>query len=102
MKVSIDFTILPLGVDDSIAPYIAECKRIIEGKNLDYELGPNGTAIEGDWEDVFECVRACHEAVHSLGVNRIYSALKVNTRLDRDQSFREKVERVNAEVHTSF
>ncbi|KGG12224.1 MULTISPECIES: MTH1187 family thiamine-binding protein [Prochlorococcus] len=96
MWVSIDLCLLPLGVGDSLSPYIAACKEIIEEKGLDYELGPNGTAIEGDWEEVFQCVKACHEVVHSLGANRIYSALKVNTRNDRYQSFREKVQSVSS------
>ena len=94
MLVSIDLCLLPLGVGTSLSPYIAVCRKIIEEKGLDYELGPNGTAIEGDWNDVFDCVRACHEAIHSLGANRIYSSVKVNTRIDRPQSFREKVESV--------
>ncbi len=96
MLVSVDLCLLPLGAGVSLSPYIAECKKIIESKGLDYELGPNGTAIEGEWEKVFDCVKACHEVVHSLGVNRIYSTLKINTRTDRNQSFREKVESVHS------
>ncbi len=96
MLVSIDLCLVPLGVGTSLAPYIAACKKVIEERGLDYELGPNGTAIEGEWDEVFKCVRACHEVVHSLGANRIYSTLKVNTRTDRNQSFRDKVKSVNS------
>ena len=94
MFVSIDFCLVPLGVSTSIAPYIAICQKIIEDKGLVYELYPNGTAIEGDWEKVFECIKECHKAVHNEGVVRIYSTLKVNTRKDKKQSFREKVPKV--------
>ncbi len=98
MWVSIDLCIVPLGVQDSMAPYIAICQEIIENNGLDYELGPNGTALEGEWEEVFECVKACHNAIHSSGVVRIYTTLKVNTRTDREQSFREKVPKVEAVI----
>ena len=27
----------------------------------------NGTALEGDWDAVFECVRKCHEKIHAKG-----------------------------------
>ncbi len=96
MIVSIDLTIVPLGIGNSISRYIAICKSEIEKRGLDYELGPNGTAIEGEWDDVFDCVRACHETLHSKGVIRIFSTLKLNTRIDKKTSFRNKVERVNS------
>ena len=91
MFVSVDFCLIPLGVGTSLAPFIAACQKIIEGYDLDFKLGPNGTAIEGEWDKVFECVRKCHEEVHRLGSKRIYTTLKVNTRIDRHQSFRDKV-----------
>ena len=91
MWVSIDFCLIPLGVGTSLSPYIAACQKIIKREGLEFELGPNGTAIEGDWEKVFECVRSCHEEIHRLGADRIYTTLKVNTRIDRRQLFREKV-----------
>ena len=96
MWVSIDLCLVPLGVTRSLAPYVATCQKIIKKKGLDYELGPNGTAIEGEWDDVFNCVRECHEAVHNEGVLRIYTTLKVNTRIDRKQSFREKITSVRS------
>ena len=32
-----------------------------QNEGLNYELGANGTAIEGDWDKVFECVKKCHK-----------------------------------------
>ena len=92
MFVSIDLCIVPIGVGISLSPYIAKCQEVLERTGLDYELGPNGTAIEGEWEEVFECVRACHCAVHELGALRIYTSVKINTRTDKKQSFSEKVQ----------
>ena len=48
-----------------------ECIEVIKSEGLSYELGPNGTAIEGDWDKVFECVRKCHEKIHEKGAPRI-------------------------------
>ena len=94
MWVSIDFCLIPIGSGVSLAPFIAACQKVIEREGLIHELGPNGTAIEGDWEEVFKCVHHCHEVVHKLGAKRIYTTLKINTRIDRKQSFLEKVESV--------
>ena len=94
MWVSVDFCLVPLSVGTSLSPFIAACIKVIKVYGLEFELGPNGTAIEGEWENVFECIKSCHEEVHRLGANRIYTTLKVNTRIDRKQKFQEKVKSV--------
>ncbi len=94
MWVSVDLCIVPIGVGVSLSPYIKACLSVIEKHNLDYQLGPNGTAIEGDWDQVFECIKGCHEIIHNEGAPRIYATLKVNTRIDRRHSFHEKVKSV--------
>ena len=91
MRVSVDLCLVPLGVGVSLAPYVAVCQEVIEASGLAHQLGPDGTAIEGDWDAVFACVKACHERLHHSGVPRIHATLRVNTRIDREQSFRDKV-----------
>ena len=49
--------LVPIGVGTSLSPYIQECKKIIEERNLTHKLESNGTAIEGDGKDVFKCVK---------------------------------------------
>jgi len=98
MWVSIDFCLVPIGVGVSLSPYIKSCISVIEEYKLNYELGPNGTAIEGEWVEVFECIKACHEVVHRKGIDRVYTTLKVNTRTDKKQLFRDKVRSVIGEV----
>ena len=94
MFVIIDLCLVPIGVGTSLSPYIKECKKIIEEYNLTHELGPNGTSIEGDWEEVFRCVRRCHEKIHEQGAPRIYTTIKVNTRIDKKQKFKDKIKSV--------
>ena len=94
MWASIDLCLVPIGVGVSLSPYIKACISVIEEHELEYELGPNGTAIEGEWDQVFDCIKGCHETLHRKGVPRIYTTLKVNTRTDRKQLFKEKVKSV--------
>ena len=94
MFVSIDLCLVPIGVGTSLSPYIKECKKIIEECNLTHELGANGTAIEGEWGEVFKCVRKCHEQIHDKGVPRIYTTIKLNTRIDKNQTFIDKIQSV--------
>ncbi len=94
--VSVDLCLIPIGVGLSLSPYIAICQKEIERSGLNYKLEANGTAIEGEWDKVFSCIKSCHEKVHKAGSVRIYSTLKINTRTDKIDSFEEKVNRVKS------
>lgn len=95
MRVSVDLCVVPLGVGVSLGPSIALCQEVIQASGLDHQLGPDGTAVEGEWDEVFLCVKACHERLHESGVQRIHATIRVNTRIDRTQSFRDKVDSVS-------
>jgi len=94
VKVIVDLCVVPLGVGVSVSDYIAECERVIQAAGLSHTLHAYGTNIEGEWDEVFAAVKACHEAVHALGAPRITTTLKVGTRTDRAQSMQDKVDSV--------
>ena len=94
MNVMVDFCLIPLGVGVSLSEYIAECERVLEKAGLKTQLHPYGTVIEGEWDAVFAAVKACHEAVHTMGAPRVTTTLRVGTRTDRDQTMEEKVQSV--------
>tara|TARA_Y100001968_G_scaffold315153_1_gene341444 strand:- start:1496 stop:1789 length:294 start_codon:yes stop_codon:yes gene_type:complete len=94
MWVSIDLCLIPIGEGVSLSPYVKACISVIKEHKLEHEVGPNGTAIEGEWDQVFKCIRKCHEVIHSKGVLRIYTTLKINTRTDKKQLFKEKVQSI--------
>ena len=98
MWVSVDLCVVPIGVGVSLSPYVATCEKVIRATGLTHQLGPNGTAIEGPWEAGREGARACHDALHAMGAPRIYTTLKLNTRIDREQSFLDKVASVEQQL----
>jgi uncharacterized protein (TIGR00106 family) len=98
MKVIIDLCIVPLGVGTSLSPYIAKCEEILDKAGLKTELHANGTNIEGEWDEVFRAVKACHEAVHAMGAPRITTTIKLGTRTDKPQSMKDKVDSVRAKL----
>lgn len=98
MKVIVDLSVIPLGVDIGMSPYIAACERVLQERGLKSQLHANGTAIEGEWEPVFQAVEACHRTIHDLGCGRVFSVIKVNTRTDRDQSLEDRVASVEARL----
>ena len=96
MKVIVDLCVVPIGVGVHLAPYIATCEKVLTEAGLKIQLHPNGTAIEGEWQPVFQAIEACHQAVHAMGCPRLYTTVKINTRTDKEQTLEDKVASVQA------
>lgn len=94
MNVIVDVCVVPVGVGVSVSEYVAECERILLDAGFDPILHPYGTVVEGDWNEVFEAVRRCHERVHEMGAPRISTSMRIGTRTDRPQTAAAKVESV--------
>jgi uncharacterized protein (TIGR00106 family) len=98
MKVIVDLCVVPIGVGLSVSKYIAECEKILQDAGLKTMLHAYGTNIEGEWDDVFNAVKKCHEKVHEMGAPRISSSLRLGTRTDRDQSMEDKIKSVQLKL----
>ncbi len=96
MQVIVDFCLIPLGVGVSLSPYIAECQRILQLRQVAFSMHAYGTNIEGEWGEVFAAIEQCHQAVHAMGAARITSTLKLGTRVDKTQSMQDKIDSVAA------
>lgn len=79
MSVLIEFSIFPMDKTESVSPYVARAVKIIQGSGLPYRLGPMGTAIEGEWDEVMALVEKCFEELKKDS-NRIYMTIKVDYR----------------------
>ena len=98
MKVLADVSIVPLGTGVSLSPYVAACERILTEAGLQPRLHAFGTNVEGEWTQVMDAVRRCHEVVHEMGAPRVSATVKLSTRADRTQSLQEKVESVREKL----
>jgi uncharacterized protein (TIGR00106 family) len=98
MKVSIDLSVVPIGVGVSVSPYVAACERVLQEAGLSHTLHAFGTNIEGEWDEVFAAVKRCHEVVHQMGAPRVHSSLRIGTRTDKAQSLDDKVRSVERKL----
>jgi uncharacterized protein (TIGR00106 family) len=90
MSVIVDFSIFPVDKGDSVGLYVAKAVKIIRESGLDYRIGPMGTCIEGEWEDVMGVVNRCFEKMKEES-SRIYMTLKVDYRQDQNERLAGKV-----------
>lgn len=94
MNVTIDLSVIPIGVGVSLSHYVAACERVLSEAGLSHTLHAFGTNIEGEWDEVFAAVKRCHEVMHQMGAPRVHSSLRVGTRTDRAQTLADKVRSV--------
>lgn len=95
--VLLEFSMSPMGKGESVAPYVARCLEIVAASGLDYELHAMGTIIEGEWDQAFDVIRRCYEALRP-DCDRISCTLKVDYRRGHKGRLRSKVEHVQALV----
>ncbi len=77
--VLLEFSMTPLGKGESVSQYVAKSLDIIDRSGLDYQLHAMGTILEGEWDQVFDVVKKCFEAM-SRDCNRITCTIKVDYR----------------------
>lgn len=98
MKVIVDLCVVPIGVGLSVSRYIAECEKILKDAGLKIILHAYGTNIEGQWDEVFNAIKKCHERVHEMGSPRISSSLRLGSRTDREQTMEDKIKSVQLKL----
>lgn len=101
MHVIADLSIVPIGVGTSLSRYVAVCEKILQEAGLKTRLHAYGTNVEGEWEEVFEALKRCHEALHEMGVPRVATNLRCGTRIDRFQTMDDKTGSVREKLDTA-
>lgn len=97
MSAIVELSIFPMDKGESVSAYVAGVLDIIRNSGVAYELGPMGTCLEGDWEDVSTVVNKCFEHVRADS-SRVYMTMKVDWRAGRKNGLRGKMDSVNAKL----
>ena len=96
-----EISVVPLGTGTpSLSRYVAAVIRVLEEAGLEYHLGPMGTTVVGEVDDLLALARKMHEAPFRLGVMRVATTIKLDDRRDRPLSIQGKVEAVREKLRT--
>ena len=93
----LDFSMSPLGKGEGVGAYVARSLAIVEASGLDYRLHAMGTVLEGEWDEVFDVVRKCYEAM-SVDCGRISCSIKVDARKGASGRLESKVRSVEQKL----
>jgi uncharacterized protein YqgV (UPF0045/DUF77 family) len=61
----VELSIWPLVGDGHLSDELTEVLKLIDSYGLPYQLIPTATCIEGEWNEVMELLRQCHDRVRS-------------------------------------
>ena len=95
--VLLEFSMSPLGKGESVGQYVARSLDIIDKSGLEYRLHAMGTVLEGEWNEVFDVVQRCFEAMRK-DCNRISVAIKVDYRKGKRGRLTSKVSSVERKL----
>ena len=92
-----EISIWPMDKGESVGVYVARVLDVIDKSGLPYKLGPLGTCIEGEWDEVMRVFKLCHEVL-AADCNRIACTIKMDWRKGHAGSIEKKVKSVEEKV----
>jgi uncharacterized protein (TIGR00106 family) len=92
-----EFSVVPIGVGESVSQYVADCLRIVDASGIDYSLNPMGTVLEGDYDQVMAVIAECHKAV-AASCMRVVTTIRIDDRRGATSALRSKMESVEEKV----
>ncbi|MBF0612819.1 MAG: MTH1187 family thiamine-binding protein [Magnetococcales bacterium] len=97
MSVLLEFSMTPLDKGESVSPYVSRSLDIIDKSGIPYKLGPMGTCLEGEWDEVMGVVKACLERMQEDCV-RISISIKADYRKEGQNRLAGKIASVEGKV----
>ena len=91
MKAIAEVQIIPIGVGVSVRKEVMRAHELLEESGLNITLHANGSNMEGELAEVLAAIQRTIETLHSEGVVRLSTHVKVGTRTDKTPSMAGKL-----------
>ena len=95
MSVLVEFSMSPLDKGESVSRYVSRSLEIISASGVPYRLGPMGTCLEGEWDEVMGVIRQCYDRMSS-DCARITCSIKIDARTGHDGRLTKKIEKIES------
>ncbi len=97
MSVLAEFSMSPMDKGESVSEYVARSLEIVAESGVAYRLGPMGTCLEGEWDEVMGIIGDCYRRM-SADCARITCSIKIDARKGKTGRLESKVAAVQARV----
>lgn len=95
-----ELTMIPLDRGSSFSQYVAKTIQIIEQSGLPYRLGPMGTSIEGEWDELMKLLTDCYRSMEKIS-DRISIQVKFDCRKGASGRLDGKIESVKNKLQNN-
>ena len=89
--VLLEFSLYPTDKGESVSDYVKRNLEIIDDSGLPYRLGPMGTCLEGEYDEVMAVVKNCFDRM-SADCGRVACQIKIDYRAGRSGRLEAKVQ----------
>ena len=89
--VLLEFSLYPTDKGESVSDYVKRTLEIIDDSGLPYKLGPMGTCLEGEYDEVMAVVKKCFDTM-SADCGRVACQIKIDYRAGRSGRLDGKVQ----------
>ena len=99
----LQFATFPVGPDagQSLSPVVAQSLEVIEASGLEYQLTSMGTIVEGEWDELMEIVKKCHQNIGEK-FSRVYTVITIDDRKGAQGRLKGKIESVEEKAGKKF
>jgi uncharacterized protein (TIGR00106 family) len=88
-----ELSIMPIGKGESVSIWVSRAIEVIDRSGLKYQVGPMGTSIEGEWEQIAPVVGQCLRVL-SRDCHRILVTVRADYRTTATRSLGDAVRSV--------
>ncbi|MBL3527425.1 MAG: MTH1187 family thiamine-binding protein [gamma proteobacterium endosymbiont of Lamellibrachia anaximandri] len=99
MSVLLEFSMFPTDRGESVSTEVSRIIRMIRESGINYRLTAMGTIIEtGDIREALDLVEQAYRVLETQGCKRIYSSLKFDIRIGKDNRLEQKIRSVREKI----
>ncbi len=92
----VDVTYYPIGKGTSAAKYVKAALTVLKASGLKVYPGSMATVIEGNTlDEIFNVIKQGEETIISMGIERVETIIKVDHRLDLENSVERKMKAIS-------
>ncbi len=85
-----EFSVAPVGLEKGMSKYVSQSLQLIRESGLDYDFHAMGTIVEGEPEEVFALIQACHLNMRRQ-VGRVVTTVKIDDKVGVTGALRDKI-----------
>lgn len=74
-----EFSVFPIGEGEGLSQYVSQIIKMIDESGLEYRLNPMGTVVEGEWDEIFDLIKRCHQQMRQFST-RVITNISVDDR----------------------